>query len=178
MEFFIASLLFSILLLFFIYYIYLYNKIVSLHQNVKEAWAGIDVQLKRRHELIPNLLETVKGYAKHEEKIFKEVAEMRAEAISSQNKTVSKVAEIEDKLNATLGALFAVAEAYPELKANEHFLKLQIQLEETENLIASARRIYNSNTADYNTLIKMFPGNILSSMHSYKESDFFSSQVE
>lgn len=152
---------------------YFYNKLVSSRQNVREAWSGIDVQLKRRHDLIPNLVQTVQGYAKHEEQLFNDITEERAKALSLSGSNMSRLAEIEDELGKSIKSLLAVAEAYPDLKANENFLKLQTELSETEDQIASARRIYNSNVADYNTLIGVFPVNIIAGIFHFSESAFF-----
>jgi LemA protein len=153
--------------------LYFYNRLVSSRQNVREAWSGIDVQLRRRHDLIPNLVEVVKGYAKHEEQLFKQIAETRAKALSFSSSNVDSLAKVEEQLGKSVKSLFAVAEAYPELKANENFLKLQTGLSETEDQIASARRIYNSNVADYNTHIGVFPANIVARLFHFSEARFF-----
>ncbi len=150
-----------------------YNKLVSSKQNVKEAWSGIDVQLKRRHDLIPNVVETVKGYAAHETALFNHIAEERTKALAFKGDDRKAIAAVETEITQSMKSLFAVAEAYPELKANENFLSLQQQLGETEDQIASARRIYNSNVADMNTLIESFPSNILASILSFRKAEYF-----
>lgn len=154
-------------------YIVLYNRLVNAKQNAHEAFAGIDVQLKRRYDLIPNLIQTVKGYAAHEEKLFIHIAESRAQALSISKENVQQKAGIEKDIDISLKSLFAIAEAYPELKANEHYLKLQQQLAETEDQIASARRIYNSNVTDYNTHLHSFPTNIVAVLHAFKPLPLF-----
>ena len=154
-------------------YIYFYNKLISAKQNAHEAWSGIDVQLKRRHELIPNLVNVVQGYAKHEEKLFKQITEERAKALSLPKSDVKGLSGVEKEIDTTLRSILAVAEAYPDLKANENFLKLQSQLAETEDQIASARRIYNSNAADYNTLINSFPVNIVAGLSNFSPLAYF-----
>src|SRR3989344_9035637 len=129
--------------------IYFYNRLISSKQNVHEAWSGIDVQLKRRHDLIPNLVQAVQGYAKHEEQLFKHIAEERSKALALPQSDVSELSRVEKEIAIYLRSILAIAESYPQLKANENFLKLQTELTETEDQIASARRIYNSNVADY-----------------------------
>ena len=142
-----------------------------MRNRAKEAWADIDVQLKRRYDLIPNLVETVKGYATHESKTFEEVTAARSHAM--QAGTPSEKSEAENILSGTLKSLFAVSESYPELKANENFLKLQGELSDTENKIQAARRFYNGNVRDFNTGLQMFPGNMIANMFSFKAMDFF-----
>jgi LemA protein len=159
--------------LFILLTLYFYNKIVSSKQNVHEAWAGIDVQLKRRHDLIPNLVQVVQEYATHEKQLFTTIAEERQKALLLSEPNISKLSQIEEEINKSVRSIFAVAEAYPELKANENFLKLQTELTETEDQIASARRIYNSNVADYNTLISIFPSNIVAGVSHFSPLPFF-----
>ena len=142
-----------------IYYISLNNKIVGLEETVENAWSDIDVQLRMRFDLVDNLVETVKGYAKHEKDTFKEVVEARNKFASATD--VKSKAEADNMLSASLKSLFALSEAYPELKANENFLNLQSELSDIENKIASARRYFNAATREYNTLIKQFPANVL-----------------
>ena len=141
------------------YYISLNNTIVKLEETVGNAWSDIDVQLRMRFDLVDNLVETVKGYAKHEKDTFKEVVEARNKFASATD--VKSKAEADNMLSASLKSLFALSEAYPELKSNENFLSLQSELSDIENKIASARRYFNAATRDYNTLIKQFPANIL-----------------
>lgn len=148
-----------LVVLAFLYYIKLNNKIVSLEETVGNAWSDIDVQLRMRFDLVDNLVETVKGYAKHEKSTFKEIVEARNKFGSATD--VKSKAEADNMLTTSLKSLFALAEAYPELKANENFLNLQNELTDIENKIASARRYFNAATREYNTLIKQFPANIL-----------------
>ncbi len=141
------------------YYISLNNKIVKLEETVGNAWSDIDVQLRLRFDLVENLVETVKWYAKHEKDTFKEVIEARNRFTTASD--VKSKAEADNMLTTSLKSIFALAEAYPELKANENFLSLQSELSDIENKIASARRYFNAATREYNTLIKQFPANIL-----------------
>lgn len=154
-----------------IWFIAMYNRFVTLTQRVKEAWADIDVQLKRRYDLIPNLVETVKGYAAHEQKTFAEVTEMRTRAMNAQ--TPAEHSEAENMLTGALKSLFAVSENYPDLKANTNFLELQRELSDTENKIQAARRFYNGNVRDLSTSLQSFPGNIVGNMFGFKESEYF-----
>ncbi len=149
----------------------LYNGLVRLRILVEEAWSGIDVQLKKRFDLIPNLVETVKGYAKHEEGIFEKVTKLRSQAM--QTESPKELAEIEGEMRNTLKSLFAVAEAYPDLKANTNFLSLQTTLQEIETEIESARRYYNGAVRDYNTRQQVFPANLIASMLGFKPREFF-----
>lgn len=149
----------------------LYNKFIRLIQQTKEAWADIDVQLKRRYDLIPNLVNTVKGYATHESEAFEKVSEARSKAM--QAGTPAEKGAAENALAGTLKSLFAISEAYPELKANQNFLDLQHELSDTENKIQSARRFYNGNVRDLNTAIAMFPGNIIAGMYKFTASEYF-----
>lgn len=141
------------------YYISLNNKIVSLEETVGNAWSDIDVQLRLRFDLVDNLVETVKWYAKHEKSTFKEVVEARNRFATATD--VKSKAEADNMLTTSLKSLFALSEAYPELKSNENFLSLQTELSDIENKIASARRYFNAATREYNTLIKQFPANVL-----------------
>ncbi len=149
-----------------------YNGLVRLRQHVKESWADIDTELKRRYELIPNLVETVKGYAAHESALFKSVVEARSKAVSSTG-APEKQSIDEEKLVGTLQRLMAVAEDYPELKASEHYLALQKQLVHTEDRIQASRRFYNGNVRDLNTRIETFPTNLIASAFSFKPVGFF-----
>lgn len=163
-----------------VYVIYAYNNFVSLTQRTKEAWADIDVQLKRRYDLIPNLIETVKGYAAHERGVFEEVTNARAKAtqihVDPTNITAEQIAAMagaESALGASLGKLLAVAEAYPDLKANQNFAQLQNELTDTENKIQAARRFYNGNVRDLKIALQSFPSNIIGSSFNFKEEQFF-----
>ena len=149
----------------------LYNGMVRARNRVDEAWSGIDVQLKRRHDLIPNLVETVKGYAAHEAGVFEAVTQARANAMSAQGP--AQAAQAEGVLSSALGRLFAVAEAYPQLRATENFQQLQGELTNTEDQIAGARRIYNGNVQDYNTKIQTFPATLFAGMFGFSKRDFF-----
>jgi LemA protein len=151
-----------------------YNRLVSLKNRAKEAWADIDVQLKRRYDLIPNLVETVKGYAAHEKEVFEKVTEARTRAMGArEGGDVRKLAEAENYLAETLKTLFAVAENYPDLKASQNFLELQRELRDTEDKIMYARRFYNANVRDLNIAIESFPTNIIASIFGFKKMDLF-----
>jgi LemA protein len=163
-----------------LYVVYLYNNFVKLVQRAKEAWADIDVQLKRRYDLIPNLVETVKGYASHERETFDAVTSARAEAtkvhVDPSNITPEQIAAMagaESALTGALGKLLAVAEAYPDLKANTNFLELQRELSDTENKIQAARRFYNGNVRDLNIALQAFPSNIIGNMFKFKSEEYF-----
>ena len=157
-----------LIVIWVVYYISLNNKIVGLEETVGNAWSDIDVQLRLRFDLVDNLVETVKWYAKHEKETFKEVVEARNKFATATD--VKSKAEADNMLTTSLKSLFALSEAYPELKANENFLNLQSELSDIENKIASARRYFNAATREYNTLIKQFPANVL----FHKESkDYF-----
>ncbi|OGH10372.1 MAG: hypothetical protein A2857_07110 [Candidatus Levybacteria bacterium RIFCSPHIGHO2_01_FULL_36_15] len=153
-----------------------YNSLVTLKERIKEALSTIDVQLKRRFDLIPNLIETVKGYAKHEKSVFEEVTKARSQLLSA--KTPKEKADANNALGETLKSLFAVAEGYPELKASQNFLSLQGELTDTENKIAYSRQFYNSNVLDYNTKIKSFPALLFSGYFGFKEEEFFQAEGE
>ncbi|HBB44400.1 MAG: LemA family protein [Parcubacteria group bacterium GW2011_GWA1_44_13] len=157
-----------------------YNRFVTLVNRAKEAWSDIDVQLKRRYDLIPNLMETVKGYAKHESSVFTEVTEARAKAtqvhIDPSNITPAQIAAMsgaESALSQSLGKLLAVAEAYPDVKANQNFLSLQAELSDTENKIQASRRFYNGNVRDLNIAIESFPSNLIAKMFNFMKQEFF-----
>jgi LemA protein len=154
-----------------LWFIAVYNGLIRLRNQTKEAWADIDVQLKRRYDLIPNLVETVKGYATHERELFEKVSEARSKAMGATG--VAEKGQAENMLAGTLKSLFAVAEAYPDLKANQNFLKLQDELSDTENKIQAARRFYNGNVRDFNTKIQVFPNNMVAGMLGFKEFEFF-----
>lgn len=151
-----------------------YNSLVTAKVRIKEALSQIDVQLKRRTDLIPNLVETVKGYAKHERELLEKVTEARSSLMSA--KSASAKAEANNALSDTLKSLFAVAENYPDLKASQNFLSLQEELADTENKIAYARQFYNGNVRDYNTQLQVFPSNVIGNMFGFKEADFFETE--
>ena len=142
-----------------------YNRFVTLKNRTREAWADIDVQLKRRYDLIPNLMETVKGYMTHEREVLENVVKARSLAISGGN--ISAQSKAEDALSGALKSLFALSENYPNLKANENFVELQRELSDTENKIQAARRFYNTNIRDFNTKIESFPSNIIAGIFSF-----------
>ena len=148
-----------------------YNGLIKLKNRTDEAFSDIDVQLKRRHDLIPNLVETVKGYAKHEAQVFEQVTAARAQAINATGAQAK--AETENMLSGALKSLFAVAENYPNLKASENFLQLQEDLTDTENKIQAARRFYNGNVRDFNTKIQVFPNNLIASSLGFIAYEFF-----
>lgn len=151
-----------------------YNGLVKANVRVDEAWSDITVQLKRRYDLIPNLIETVKGYAKHEKGTFKEITEARSNAINATGGgNLKEVAAAENVFTSALKSLFAVAEAYPDLKANTNFLDLQAQLTDTENKIQASRRFYNGSVRDLNIKIKVFPSNIFARRLGFTEREFF-----
>jgi len=153
-----------------------YNSLIKLRNQTDEAWSDIDVQLKRRYDLIPNLIETVKGYAKHERELFEKVTQARAAAINA--KGAEEQGKAENMLEGTLKSLFAVAENYPDLKANQNFLKLQDELTDTENKIQAARRFYNGNVRDFNTKIQVFPNNMIAGMMGFNKYEFFELEQE
>lgn len=148
-----------------------YNALVTLKIRVEEAWSDITVQLKRRLDLIPNLINTVKGYAAHESGVFEAVTQARANALNAQG--VKETAEAENVFEGALKSLFAVAEAYPDLKASQNFSELQQELVDTEDKIQAARRFYNGGVRDLNTKIQVFPNNIFAGMFGFKEREFF-----
>ena len=153
-----------------------YNRLVSLKNRAQEGWSDIDVQLKRRYDLIPNLVATVKGYAKHEDAVFTKVTEARTRAINAQG--VASKGAAENMLTGALKSLFAVAEAYPDLKASANFAKLQDELSDTENKIQAARRFYNGMVRDLNILIETFPANIVANMFKFMKREFFEIENE
>jgi len=154
----------------------LYNGLIKLKVLVDEAWSGIDVQLKRRYDLIPNLVETVKGYAKHEKETFEKIAELRTAAMRTDS--VAEKSKLENQLTGALKTLFAVAENYPELKANENFKELQGTLNEIENEIQGSRRYYNGAVRDFNTKIMVFPNNLIAGMLGFTSREFFEADEE
>jgi LemA protein len=175
----------GIIVLVAVFFIYLYNNFVKLTQRTKEAWADIDVQLKRRYDLIPNLIETVKGYAAHERETLDSVTEARAQAtqthVDPSNVTPEQIAAMagaESALTGALGRLLAVAESYPDLKANENFAKLQDELTDTENKIQAARRFYNGNVRDLNIALESFPSNIVGKTFNFKAEPYFELEAD
>lgn len=164
----------GLLLLTLAWFVGVFNSIVVLRNRTKEAWSDIDVQLKRRYDLIPNLIETVKGYAKHESTVFEKVTEARTAAISAEKGgNTQESAKAENVLTGALKSVFAVAEAYPELKASDNFQKLQDELTDTEDKIEASRRFYNGNVRDFNTKIQLFPNNIAAGILNAQEFDLF-----
>jgi len=161
----------GVVIVFFLWAIAIYNGFIKLINRAKEAWADIDVQLKRRYDLIPNLVETVKGYATHEREAFENVTKARAMALGAQS--LEEKGKAENMLTGALKSIFAIAEAYPQLKANENFLELQRELSDTENKIQAARRFYNGNVRDLNIGVETFPKNIISNMFKFSKMEFF-----
>jgi LemA protein len=155
---------------------YIYNTLISARLRVKEAFSQIDVQLKRRTDLIPNLVETVKGYAKHEKSVFEKVTELRSSLMHA--KGPEQKAEINNQITEALKSIFAVAEAYPQLRASENFKELQQELEDTENKVAYSRQFYNSTVLDYNTKLQVFPNVIFAKLLSFKPAEFFGTTEE
>jgi LemA protein len=150
-----------------------YNRFVSQRQLIRNAFANIDTELKRRYDLIPNLVETVKGYAAHEREVFEEVTRARSAAAATSGQSPATQAAAEGPLVAALGRLFAVAENYPDLKANQNFLALQAELSNTEDRIQASRRFYNANVQDYNRRVNAFPSAFIARMFNFKEEEFF-----
>ena len=161
----------GVIVLVVLWAVAIFNKLVKNRNLVLEGWSGIDVQLKRRYDLIPNLVETVKGYAGHEKEVLARVVELRNSAAKAQ--TASEKAPIENMLTQTLRQLFALAEAYPDLKANQNFLDLQGQLSEIEEQIQFSRRYYNGAARDMNILVQSFPSNVIARSFGFNEADYF-----
>ncbi len=149
-----------------------YNGLVKLRCQCRESWADVDTELKRRYDLIPNLLEAVKGYAKHEREVLEQVTRLRGAAVASTGSPASQAAD-ENNLVSGLRQLFAIVERYPELKADQHFLALQRELGNTEDRIQAARRFYNANVRDYNVRVEQFPSNLIAGMFHFKTEEFF-----
>src|SRR5438094_7375850 len=166
----------GLFMVFGLWFMGAYNGLVTLRQAVKNAWAQIDVQLKRRHDLIPNLVNTVKGYAAHEKDTFERVIQARAKATSAT--LPADVIKAEGELSSAIARLLAVSESYPELKANQNFLALQEELTSTENRVAYARQFYNDNATKYNTGIQVFPNVIIAGMFGFKEEPLFEAPAE
>ena len=165
-----------VLVFLILWLIFIFNSLVRRRNRVNEAWADIDVQLKRRHDLIPNLMETVKGYMQHERGVLENVTRARAEAVNAQ--TPQERQQKENILSDTLKTLFAVSENYPDLKASANFLDLQRELADAENKIMAARRFYNTNVRDYNTATQSFPINLVAGLFRFKERQLFEVQIE
>ena len=165
------------LILAIVAYIWLsYNSLITLRERIKEALSGIDVQLKRRTDLIPNLVESVKGYAKHEKEVFENVTKARSAMMGA--KGPAEKAQADNMLTGALKSLFAVAEAYPDLKASDNFKALQEELSDTENKISYSRQFYNSNVLAYNTKIKMFPSSLIAGQFGFTEKEFFETEED
>lgn len=161
----------SVAAVLFLWFITTYNRLIASRNAVDNSWSDIDVQLKRRYDLIPNLVETVKGYAGHEKSLFEDVTKARAVAMGA--KTPAEHAAAENMLSNTLKSLFAVAEAYPDLKASQNFMQLQGELRDTEDKVQASRRFYNANVRDWNTLIQQFPTNTVAAAMKFKVREFF-----
>ena len=166
----------GVVALLILWFIGVYNGLIKLKNRTDEAWSDIDVQLKRRYNLIPNLVETVKGYATHEKELFEKVTWARSQAMQATNPEAKGKAE--NMLSATLKSLFAVAENYPQLRASENFAKLQDELSDTENKIQAARRFYNGNVRDFNIKIQIFPNNMVVGMLNFNKREFFEIENE
>jgi LemA protein len=162
-----------VVVLLVVYVIVTYNGLVRTRNRIDNAFSQIAVQLKRRHDLIPNLVETVKGYAAHEKGVFESVTQARANAINAENGTPAEQAQAENALTGTLKSLFAVAEAYPDLKANQNFLNLQEEITSTEDKIAYSRQFYNDSVLGYNNRIQSFPGNIVAGVANFPPREYF-----
>ena len=160
-----------VVVLIVLWLIGVYNGLIKLNNRVKEAWSDIDVQLKRRYDLIPNLMETVKGYMKHENDVLIKVTEARSSAMQANG--IGEKGKAENMLSSTLKSLFAVAEGYPDLKASQNFLQLQDEISDTENKIQASRRFYNGQVRDFNTKVQIFPNNMIVGMLKFKAWDFF-----
>ncbi|MCD6429296.1 LemA family protein [bacterium] len=169
MDFF--TIIIVVIAILIVWVIFSFNALVKLKNRAKEAWSDIEVQLKRRYNLIPSLVETVKGYAAHEREVLEKVTEARAKAMGAQ--TMKEKGEAENFLSQTLKSLFAVVENYPDLKASQNFLELQRELRDTEDKIQAARRFYNSNVRDLNIKIESFPTNIIAKLFGFKKMDLF-----
>ncbi len=172
----LLPILIVIIIIILVVIVAIYNGLVTARNKVKNAWAQIDVQLNRRADLIPNLVETVKGYAAHESSVFEDVTAARAGLMNANG--VKEISDANNQLSSTLKTLFAVAENYPELKANENFKDLQAQLAQTEDKIAYSRQFYNDTVLMYNNKCQTFPSNIFAGMFGFKEADFFEAAGE
>lgn len=161
----------AVVLLLVLWIVYIYNRLVVLKNRIANAWSQIDVQLRRRYDLIPNLVETVKGYAAHEKGVFEQVAAARSAMMSATG--VEAQGQAQNQISQALKSLFAVSEAYPELKANENFMMLQEELSGTESKIAYARQFYNDTVMSYNTLVQSFPANMLAGTFGFTQKEYF-----
>ena len=170
----IWGLILIVIIAIILWLIAVYNGLIKSKLRTDEAWADIDVQLKRRYDLIPNLVETVKAYASHEKEVFEKVTAARSQAMQAQ--TLDEKGKAENMLSSTIKSLFAVAENYPDLKASQNFMELQTELSDTENKIQAARRFYNGNVRDFNIKLQVFPTNMIGGMLGFKAREFF--QVE
>jgi LemA protein len=166
----------GILVLILLWLLFTYNGLVTLRNRVKEAWSQIEIQLKRRSSLIPNLVETVKGYAKHEKEVFENVTKARSALVGA--KDPAHAAAANDMLTGALKTLFAVAEDYPDLKASDNFKELQSELSDTETKVAASRQFYNTNVLDYNNSLQTFPTMLIANIFGFKEEEFFKSTEE
>lgn len=173
-DFLLLEISIIILIILGLLFVIIYNDLIKQRNRVENAWAQIDVQLKRRYDLIPNLVETVKGYAKHEKTLLEDITKARAAVMSANS--ISETAEASNYLSSTLKSLFAVAENYPELKANQNFMQLQKDLMEIENKIAYSRQFYNDTVMKYNISIQTIPKNIVASLMGFKKKDLFEIQ--
>lgn len=161
----------AIVVVLILFVIGMYNNLVTLRKKVENSWSQIDVQLQRRFDLIPNLVETVKGYANHEDATFTKISELRTSWANAS--TVAEKADLDNQLTGTLSKLMAISEAYPELKANQNFSELQEELRNTENKISFSRQFYNDSVTMYNTKLELFPSNIIANMFNFKPSELF-----
>jgi LemA protein len=151
--------------------VFMYNRLIRSRNILNEAWSGIDVQLKRRHDLIPNIIETVKGYVKHERKVLEEITNLRSRLASPA--TVQERGQLENSFSQALKSIFALAEAYPDLKANQNFIELQHTLADAEEQLQLARRYYNGAARDYNTMVESFPSNMIARIFGFSKAEFF-----
>jgi LemA protein len=177
MQFNLLNILIIVVVFVLLWLVYVYNRLITLKNRVREAASDIDVQSKRRFDLIPNLVETVKGYMAHEKTVLENITKARS-AILEAGEDMHKKAEAENMISGALKTLFAVSENYPQLKANENFLKLQDELSDTENKIQAARRFYNANVRDFNIAIQTFPTNLIVKMFGFSAFEFFEAENE
>ena len=167
-----AGLVAAVVLVVVIAVVSIYNRLVRLRVTCKESWSDIDTELQRRHDLIPNLVSTVKGYASHEKDLFEKVTELRNQAVGARDESPDKRAGVENMLQGSVGKLIATAEAYPDLKANQNFMELQKELSETETRVARARRFYNANVRSFRQSTMTFPNNVLAGMFGFQSTEF------